>query len=292
MSKIVSFGDSFIFGSELQNNFNGAKAWPGLIAHELGMDFFTCAEPGCGNENIAQQIFNYFSSNKDVDCVAIINWTWMCRWDFFLNLPVEIPITQSSISKQSLEETYDIIKGVDWPSFDDFNAGKLTSNIVLNQEILNSIKNLKIVLEGKWMTLGPTCVPSKLNWLNQTESKNLIDWYNKYLNNNVLYNKFKSLQAILSVQHYLETKKIKNIQTYMDYELFDNTYENLSPPFIVEMQNQLKDKLNLFHHNKNFLDWAKDLNFKITPSPGDHPLEEAHFAAADLYLDRIKKYTQ
>ena len=30
-AKIVSFGDSFIFGSELENNKDGSKAWPDLI---------------------------------------------------------------------------------------------------------------------------------------------------------------------------------------------------------------------------------------------------------------------
>lgn len=74
----------------------------------------------------------------------------------------------------------------------------------------------------------------------------------------------------------------------MDYELFDNTYQNLSPPFIIEMQKQLSNILTLFHDDQNFLDWARDLNFTITSSPGDHPLEDAHHAAADLYINKLK----
>lgn len=35
MSKIVSFGDSFIFGSELKNNPDGSKSWPGLISSPM-----------------------------------------------------------------------------------------------------------------------------------------------------------------------------------------------------------------------------------------------------------------
>ena len=59
--KIVSFGDSFVFGSELANNDNGSQAWAGLSAQRLEVDYETRAVPGCGNENISRQIFSYFS---------------------------------------------------------------------------------------------------------------------------------------------------------------------------------------------------------------------------------------
>ena len=51
--KIVSFGDSFVWGSELEDNPTGNRAWPGLIAAELGTEYATFAEPGCGNDTIA-----------------------------------------------------------------------------------------------------------------------------------------------------------------------------------------------------------------------------------------------
>lgn len=90
--KIVSFGDSFIFGSELENNDNGSSAWPGLIAQELGVQYETRAIPGCGNEAITRQIFEYFSNNDTHNVLAVINWTWGARWDCYLS-PVEKWIT-------------------------------------------------------------------------------------------------------------------------------------------------------------------------------------------------------
>lgn len=84
MKKIVSFGDSFVFGSELKNNPNGSLAWPGLAAKRLGIEYQTCAVPGCGNDHIAQQIYSYFANNPTQDTLAVINWTWMSRWDFYI----------------------------------------------------------------------------------------------------------------------------------------------------------------------------------------------------------------
>jgi hypothetical protein len=84
--KIVSFGDSFIFGSELDNNPDGRAAWPGLIAEQIQAEYQTMANPGCGNDDITRQIFTYFSENSAQDTLAVINWTWAARWDFYVVL--------------------------------------------------------------------------------------------------------------------------------------------------------------------------------------------------------------
>jgi len=83
-TKIVGFGDSFVFGSELHDNHDGNKSWIGLAANHLGIEYHTVAEPGCGNENITRQIITYFSNNSASDTVAVINWTWGARWDFYI----------------------------------------------------------------------------------------------------------------------------------------------------------------------------------------------------------------
>lgn len=84
MKKIVSFGDSFVYGVELANNADGSRAWPAQVAHDLGVNYVTCAEPGCSNESITRQILSYFANNHKQDTLAIINWTWTHRWDFYL----------------------------------------------------------------------------------------------------------------------------------------------------------------------------------------------------------------
>ena len=83
-TKIVSFGDSFVFGSELADNMDGHKSWVGQAAAQLGVEYETLAIPGCGNESITRQILTYFSNNPSDNVLAVINWTWGARWDFYI----------------------------------------------------------------------------------------------------------------------------------------------------------------------------------------------------------------
>jgi hypothetical protein len=283
--KIVSFGDSFVFGTELKNNNNGSKSWIGLAAQQLGVDYETFAVPGCGNDNIARQIYSYFSKNSKTNVLAIINWTWASRWDFYLLK--ETKITPSY--KQIFEDQYNTVAGTDWPPYNQFIQGIFGNNQKIHNEINQFINSFEITEPGKWFTLGDTCVPEKLKWINNDDdAHNILNFYKTYMKQSVLWNNFRSLQTINSVQQYIDNKKINAIQTYMDYELF-KTDKLLSDESIIELQKQLRDKLQLFEHNLNFLDWARYKKFEITPPPGDHPLEAAHIEACNLWKDRYKE---
>jgi hypothetical protein len=82
--KIIGFGDSFVFGSEQQDNPDGSKGWIGRTAEKLGCEYHTSAVPGCGNDHIARQIYTWFSNNSAENTLAVINWTWTSRWDFYI----------------------------------------------------------------------------------------------------------------------------------------------------------------------------------------------------------------
>jgi hypothetical protein len=225
-NKIVGFGDSFVFGSELENNDDGSRSWIGLAAKKLGCRYETTSVPGCGNENIARQILSYFSSNPTSDTLAVINWTWGARWDFY------IP----------------------------------------GHEI--------------WTTLGLTCVPSKLAPLvGNDEAELILEFYNKYPGHSTLWDKWRSLQAIYTAQTFLNTHGIKNIQTYMDHEIWDTTWH--APDYVRVLQDFTRPALESFE-GKNFLDWSRDRGYPIT-DPGWHPLEPAHDAACDLWLERYQQ---
>ena len=166
MKKIVSFGDSFVFGSELKDNRDGSLSWIGTAANNLNISYHTSAVPGCGNDHIARQIYSYFADNSAKNTLAVINWTWTSRWDFY--------ITE--------HET--------------------------------------------WITLGPTCVPEKLNHLvDQTEAEDLIEFYQHRANSSLLWNKFRNLQTIYAVQSYLKSNNILNIQL----ALFEVVYFQIYP---------------------------------------------------------------
>lgn len=223
--KIISFGDSFVFGTELQNNQNGHKAWAGLVAQELGCQYYTSAVAGCGNDHIARQIYSWFSNHSAENTLAVINWTWMCRWDFYI-------------------------------------AEKET-----------------------WITLGPTCVPEKLEDLvESTEAHDMIDFYKRRANGSLLWNKIRNLQTIWSAQCYLRFKGVTSIQTYMDYEMFDTRWH--APDYVKELQQLVFSELTLFD-NKNFVDWSHYHKYPVTIK-GNHPLEQAHEAAANLWKEIYK----
>jgi hypothetical protein len=222
MSKrIVSFGDSFVWGSELKQNTDGSRAWPGLVAQSLGWQYHTCAVPGCGNEAIARQVFDYFHTESRDSVLAVINWTWPIRYDFYS------------------------------------------------------------VVSESWTTIGPTCVPPKLERVfgNHEEAQRILDLYNDYLGHSTIWDRTRSLQPMYAVQQYLKSSNIPCIQTHMDLELFDCRWH--APGYIQELQQLVLPELQLFE-GKNFLDWSRDRDFAVT-EPGWHPLEAAHRAAADLW---------
>ena len=222
MKKIVGFGDSFVFGSELANNADGKKSWIGQAAQRLGVDYETTAVPGCGNENISRQIWTYFSNNPTDDVLAVINWTWGARWDFYI-------------------------------------PGK---------EI--------------WTTLGLSCVPAKLAPLiGSQEAEKVLEFYNKYPGYSTLWDKFRTLQTIYCSQQFLAHLQIPSVQTYMDVEMWDTTWH--APDYIKTLQDSTKQPLQTFE-GLTFLDWSYKHGFAVT-DPGLHPLEDAHRAACDLWVD-------
>ena len=82
IDRLLSFGDSFIFGSDLADSDNKMKysksTWPALCAKELGLKHRCWAHAGCGNSNIAQNIVAYSRPNA----LVVINWSWIDRFDY------------------------------------------------------------------------------------------------------------------------------------------------------------------------------------------------------------------
>ena len=82
IDSIQTFGDSFLFGSDLSDCDNitnySYKTWPALIAKELKLDYVCHAESGRGNQSIAFKVFRSASKTS----LNIINWSWVDRFDY------------------------------------------------------------------------------------------------------------------------------------------------------------------------------------------------------------------
>jgi hypothetical protein len=86
--KLKSFGCSFIYGSDLSDQFktldpvndHSRLTWPALIAADLGIAYECHAWPGVGNFKILCNVISEASLSDP--SVFVINWTWMDRFDF------------------------------------------------------------------------------------------------------------------------------------------------------------------------------------------------------------------
>jgi len=84
IDKIISFGDSFMYGSDL-SDCNGTEksqfsqlTWPALCANELGLEYDCQARGGSGNQNISKNILNFANCSS----LVVINWSWIDRFDY------------------------------------------------------------------------------------------------------------------------------------------------------------------------------------------------------------------
>jgi hypothetical protein len=145
--RIVSFGDSFVFGSEQENNDNGSLGWPGRAATNLGCEYQTYSQPGCGNDFIAHKIYSYFSKNPVEDTLAVINWTWISRWDFYI-LEHDHWITLGSTCIPELLQEY--VSRTDAEDIVNFYHRRLNAGILWNKtRSLKTIYGVQAYLREK-----------------------------------------------------------------------------------------------------------------------------------------------
>jgi hypothetical protein len=85
MTKLKSFGCSFIFGDDLHDAFLeddawSAYTWPALLSRDLGLRHQCFAQSGAGNLQIYQTLLQQLADPEPA--VFVIGWTWIDRFDF------------------------------------------------------------------------------------------------------------------------------------------------------------------------------------------------------------------
>lgn len=85
---LKSFGDSFIFGTDLPDANDGSdswlikpsqKTWPACLAQHLNCDYECFAFPGIGNLQILEKVLSQAHSDP---AVFVVSWTWIDRFDY------------------------------------------------------------------------------------------------------------------------------------------------------------------------------------------------------------------
>jgi hypothetical protein len=251
MSKIASFGDSFIFGYEIPENYDGSGGWPSIAAQKLNIDFECKASPGSSNSSICRRILDYYSDENNLNDLAVINWTWTHRWSYFVN--------QNN-----------------WNTWVNLGPAKAKFPFEEHQEIEN--------IDLKNQIRYPN-VQEKQKKIEKSYQQHLQKMYIEYISDNEMMNKFNSLQSIYCATAFLLSKGTKFVQTAMDSELFETKW--FCDGYIQELQDFILPNMYAFN-DLNFLDWSRKNKFKIT-NPGWHPLEDAHNAAVEYWLPTYKK---
>ena len=94
--------------------------------------------------------------------------------------------------------------------------------------------------------------------------------------------KFTSLAYMHTALISLQQRQTKFLMTSLDHSLLDDRYH--APLGLRTLQQQLKSHVRDFE-GMGFVDWAKHRGFDF--GAGNHPLEQAHAAAAELMMPSI-----
>ena len=125
------------------------------------------------------------------------------------------------------------------------------------------------IINNQWQTARPT----------GTEDDAYANIWYKYFQSELM-DKWQDLNTVYSTISYLKQHNIPYVFHIMDELLLDLTHH--APPYVTKLQDDIRDELQRFPFETTFLSWSRMNDFEI--SENLHPLEEAHKAAAELWL--------
>jgi hypothetical protein len=82
--KLKSFGDSFIYGTDLADAATQASShtWPAQVAQHFGWQYHCAAVGGIGNARIFNSLVYELIKPDYKDYIYVIQWTWRDRFDY------------------------------------------------------------------------------------------------------------------------------------------------------------------------------------------------------------------
>lgn len=246
-NKLWAFGDSFTFGSELEDCpdefVHSSRTWQALLAKEQGLEYRCIARGGVSNDWIARNVLKYANQIKTKDLV-VIQWTYFSRFEF--------PIQGYKDVGASMKNKRHEIDTPDWIEFEDSNYFQTSPHI--------DIKGTEY----------------DKNWAN-IKNKNLIEsgavsfnteFYKKVYNDeygatNLLKN-LKLIQSVLGVQNYKFSFVSNEILKF--HSDVGMTMDGVDSKYLIwfgEMD-----------ENLGFNEWCTKKDFPR--GRYNHPLEQAH----------------
>ena len=260
---LVAGGDSFVFGSELKDQLDGASqsTYSALLAKQHNMEYNCVAWPGNANNAVSRMVINACNQYK-TQIGVIVTWTFSSRYEFRFNYNTRQKITPwYSINAWSILDKPEQIAN-EFKSKDDgiFNA---------------HIDNLRTA--------------------NETGVSDFAKTFFKHVGDSEYYELYSSLKEILFLQLYLEHKNIPYLFTAADNHFYEcPNYWRQRDKNIDALYNQIDwnkwfffnpgSELNETKTPRGFYQWAVENKYPIGTT---HPLEEAHTAAAKLIKEKF-----
>lgn len=268
---VISGGDSFTFGAELQGSHDPVKphekSWANLVAQKIGKEHINTAKSGRSNSFIARHVLHNVSKiDLSANKVFVqVMWTFADRNEFALAIPTAdydspwIALTPYSHVDESES---------DW-------FKRTSKNLPTWKSVYTSLKQ-KYEREKQ---LGIVDFAAQYNRLIQTSPIN--DSYN-------------SVKEVLLLQNTLEQLKVPYLFTYVNKFVMNGLFSDAKRTPGAEYVNSLrslinKDKWFNFPNSSDmyqgFDDWARSNNYNYATS---HPLDNAHKDASELIYNHIK----
>jgi len=250
MAKLVAFGDSFTWGSELNDSLDYWK--PEMVQEPAKYE----------DELLLMRKYNAGPYAEIDDCynmktssICYSRNTWIALLAKYLNFDYYCYAVPGGSNQTIIRRFLQYMPHI---NDDDF--------IVINWTYID-----------RWDFVNPDKLPIKDQWVSLTPSSNnktkFEKFYFRYIQNE-LWNKWESLKVMLMACNILKVKNIKFIFTILDELVLDNKWN--SPSYILNAQTEIKNHIKWFD-NKGFDTWCTDKDFERGIEL--HPLEEAHVAA-------------
>jgi hypothetical protein len=178
--RVVSFGDSFTYGSDLKdennwrdNRFYSMSTWPALIAKHYGLDYECYAQAGASNSSILRQVLSAPIQPTDL---LIINWTWINRWDFYNGMEWSTVRPSGTENHPMYGIYYKYMQSELWDKFESLKNIQTALSMVNNDTITTSIDPLVVDTTRHcelYASRLVAAVSKHLSWFN---GKSFYEW--------------------------------------------------------------------------------------------------------------------
>ena len=266
---LVAGGDSFISGAELQDEKTlgySLSTYPALLAKKHNMKYVCTAWPGNANNAISRMTMTKCQELLKLKnpFFVMVTWTFLHRYEFRFNYD----------TKQQISPWYSINS---WTTETDIN--------VINDNFSNKDK---IILE------------LFNNSIRKNKETGIIDFakgFYKNVGDNEYYEVYTGLKEIIFMQNYLNVNHIPYIFMPADICLFEHeNYIRRKDKYLSTLYEQI-DWSRWFwfppgqgprqtNGPRGFYQWAIENKYSVGTI---HPLEDAHYAAAELIKEKFNE---